>query len=59
MFSVAKVCEEKLSVLHENIRKQVLAIYPLQNSIFKSSTSPDDSQKLKDKFVGRTQQLQN
>jgi hypothetical protein len=36
---------------------KLLDISPLQKSVFESSTSPDDSQKLKDKFFGNTQQL--
>jgi hypothetical protein len=31
---------------------KLLAISPLQNPVFESSTSIDDSQKLKDKFLG-------
>jgi CRISPR/Cas system-associated endoribonuclease Cas2 len=40
-------------------RNKLLAISALQYSVFESSTSPDDVQKLKDKFVGSTQQLQS
>jgi hypothetical protein len=38
---------------------KLLAISTLQNAVFESSSSPGDSQKLEDKFLGSTQQLQS